>query len=245
MTIPYDSWNSWQQAFGTKSNLHGNQAFLEAFGADVGNVAGGSMSVRGAEAMATDEEIPRVFSMKEAAFQGGATALRGGRGIDSWGQQHVLQAGRTRHHALVREGLDSPGLLGDSRWVTVFGFPGRMALAVRQQLESLCGPIAEVCHGDGNFMHVRFHNPQAASSCLTLNGQLLLGKLMVGCIPCAHSALLAASNGEREAQETDRYPGGVGGIAGPGIPPAAMGPGGPQVRRGALLWRVLDYLFDM
>eukprot|EP00913_Durusdinium_trenchii_P034170 g31979.t1 len=89
---------------------------------------------------------------------------------------------------------------GSASWVTVFGFPGRAASGVRQQLEAVCGPIVEVCYGEGNFMHVCFGSPQAASACLALNGQLLLGKIMVGCIPCTHAALLAGESEQPEAR---------------------------------------------
>ncbi|CAE7668322.1 Nup35, partial [Symbiodinium pilosum] len=82
--------------------------------------------------------------------------------------------------------------------VTVFGFPSRLAPAVRQQLEALCGPIVEVCYGDGNFVHVCFASSQAASACLGLNGQLLLAKVMVGCVPCTHAALLSGESAEHE-----------------------------------------------
>merc|ERR1719506_2067026 len=80
----------------------------------------------------------------------------------------------------------------DPSWVTVFGFPGRAAALVRQQLETLCGPVVEVQHGDGNFMHVRFQTAAAAQACLSHHGHTVLGKLMVGCVPCT-SSLVALS----------------------------------------------------
>mmetsp|Transcript_16673 Transcript_16673/g.29182 ORF Transcript_16673/g.29182 Transcript_16673/m.29182 type:complete len:268 (+) Transcript_16673:43-846(+) len=259
--------STWQQAPGARDNLRSNQTLLEAFGAEPGNLTLGPRG-RADEAVATDgvDEVPRIFSMKEqpgfggpllGAFRGPSSSQDFGwtgsstgfrfSGFDGWGQQHLLRPGRTGQ----AEGF-SPGTglisgggfglgsgSGDPCWVTVFGFPGRMAAAVRQQLESLCGPILEVRHGEGNFMHVRFQGPQAASACLALNGQILLGQLMVGCVPCAHSALLACDS---DAAEEDR---GKGAAFPAGSIVPAYGPGGPQVRRGGLLWRLLDNLFGI
>eukprot|EP00434_Breviolum_minutum_P042600 symbB.v1.2.037927.t1/scaffold5742.1/size24057/2 len=41
-------------------------------------------------------------------------------------------------------GLGAGTTSGNPCWVTVFGFPGRAAAAIRQQLEAVCGPIVEV-----------------------------------------------------------------------------------------------------
>ncbi|CAJ1444373.1 unnamed protein product [Effrenium voratum] len=89
-------------------------------------------------------------------------------------------------------------------------------------------------------MHVCFASCQAATACLALNGQLLLGKIMIGCIPCTHAALLAAT-GDCLEQESVR--------AAPGtaydLRQMSAGPGRPEVRRNGLLWRMLDQLFDI
>merc|ERR1719262_418460 len=88
---------------------------------------------------------------------------------------------------------------GDPCWVTVFGFPGRSAALVRQQLESRCGPVVEVRHGDGNFMHMRFQSASAASQCLAHNGRPLLGGVLIGCVPCTASIPAAAAGAVDEA----------------------------------------------
>jgi len=135
-------------------------------------------------------------------------------------------------------GLGAGTTSGNPCWVTVFGFPGRAAAAIRQQLEAVCGPIVEVCHGEGNFMHICFASSQAATACLALNGQLLLGKIMVGCIPCTHAALLAA--GETDQQELLQRTA-TSNSGGQFLPR----PGRPEVRRNGFLWRLLDQLFDL
>eukprot|EP00933_Yihiella_yeosuensis_P023816 TRINITY_DN18518_c0_g1_i1.p1 TRINITY_DN18518_c0_g1~~TRINITY_DN18518_c0_g1_i1.p1 ORF type:complete len:320 (+),score=73.34 TRINITY_DN18518_c0_g1_i1:72-1031(+) len=198
-----------------------------------------------------------------SAYGGGSRA--GSSAFGGWGQEHLLKGavavGSDTLCGGFSEGLGS-GSSNDPCWVTVFGFPARMATAVRQQLEAVCGHIAEVCYGDGNFMHVRFQSPQAASACLALNGQTLLGKLMIGCTPCAHSVLLAASAGATggldsdEAEQRQRHwqqwpggsgiaSGGHGAMAGAPWSSAAVGRDGPQVRRNGLFWRLLDHLFDI
>jgi len=255
--------STWQQAPGARDNLRSNLTLLEAFGAEPGTGAPG-IRATGADEVATDDEVPRIFSMKaqpgfggpllgsfrpsnaqDFGWTGSATGFRSS-GIDGWGQQHLLHPGRT----VQGEGFASSALLsgggvglgsgsGDPCWVTVFGFQGQMAAAVRQQLQSLCGPILEVCHGEGNFMHVRFQGPQAASACLALNGQILIGQLMVGCVPCAHSALLASTGSDLTEEDRCRAAAVPGGSLLPG------GPGAPQARRGGLLWRLLDNLFDI
>merc|ERR1719324_1540666 len=93
----------------------------------------------------------------------------------------------------------------DPSWVTVFGYPGRAAALVRQQLESMCGPIVEVRHGDGNFMHVRFQTVAAARNCLSQHGHTVLGKLIVGCVPCTSGL---ADGGGRPEAEPDPGPAG-------------------------------------
>merc|ERR1719401_674016 len=104
---------------------------------------------------------------------------------------------------------------GDACWVTVFGFPGRAASLVRQQLETQCGPIVKVRHGDGNYMHVRFHSVAAAGQCLALNGRQLVGKLLIGCVP--RTSGLAGDNDMRDDASGD-----IGGSPGQG-PPIAGG----------------------
>ncbi|CAE7247858.1 Nup35 [Symbiodinium natans] len=182
-----------------------NPTLLEAFGGNSLAYQGNGPSRVGTldEAMGEEgEEVPKVFSMQGlgsssgvasagAASQGnwyrnssfGAGAAAGAAG--GWGHSLLL------HPAPVQEGLGlgrEPGGRSGACWITAFGFPSRLAPAVRQQLETICGPIVEVCYGDGNFVHVCFASSQAANACLALNGQLLLGKLMVGCVPCTHAA---------------------------------------------------------
>lgn len=182
------------------------------------------------------EEVPKVFSTKsQTPFAGGAGGLSAfaDRAYQepSFGSSWAGPAGLPTH--------------GDPCWVTVFGFSGRSAALVRQQLESFCGPIVEVCHGDGNFMHVRFRSAAAANTCLSLNGHAILGKLLVGCVPC--TANLGAMRG----------PQGLGAEEGPRLaavqdePKGLFGPGqrgattAAQVHRAGFGWRLLDLLFDL
>lgn len=106
-------------------------------------------------------------------------------GTDDWTVPGCLGFAQTTLGDLPGGGAGS-----DPCWVTVFGFPGRAALLVQQQLEALYGPVLEVCHGDGNFMHVRFHSTAAASACLALNGHALLGRLLIGCVPCTSAVVV-------------------------------------------------------
>merc|ERR1719458_98160 len=182
------------------------------------------------------EEVPRIFSNVGQA--GIAGDLQGDRG---------LFGAEARYGGDAEPLPQQAGALpyGDPCWVTVFGYPGRAASLVRQQLEALCGPIVEIRHGDGNFMHVRFPNPSAANMCLAQNGRPLLGgKIMIGCVPCT-SGLLAASpgldnlDGSRppllRAEGTTRLPWALSAGALPG----------PKVTRGGLFQRLVDALFDI
>ncbi|CAE7213137.1 Nup35 [Symbiodinium sp. CCMP2592] len=240
----------------TGRDLLTNPTLLEAFGGNSLGYQGGGASRVGApdEAMVEDgaEEVPKIFSMQALGSSVGVAntpaaaasaasqanwpirdvASFGGQGT-GWGHSLLLHP-----PAQDRPGLggSEPGRIGTgSCWVTVFGFPSRLASAVRQQLEAICGPIVEVCHGDGNFVHVCFASSQAANASLALNGQLLLGKLMVGCVPCTRAALFA-EDGHCHEQE---------------VPPQAsaagltLGPGRPEVRRSGVVWRLLDQLFDI
>lgn len=150
---------------------------------------------------------------------------------------------------------------GDPCWVTVFGFPGRAAQLVRQQLEALCGPIVEVRYGDGNFMHVRFHTATAASQCLAHNGHALLGKMLIGCIPCA-SALANGTGalgpadvssdgaamldtGVLESEMRQRASGRFERSEGFSSMGRQRMKAGPHVVRFGLWWRILDLIFDI
>lgn len=233
-----------------KDNLLTNPTLIEAFG---GNTSGYWSSPARAgtvhEVVPDDaEEVPRVFSMKETSGSFGASSSclpttqapwpMGASSGTGWGNNLMLHPTPTQDSTLGGLGTGQVAS-GNPCWVTVFGFPGRAAAAVRQQLEAVCGPIVEVCHGEGNFMHICFVSSQAATACLALNGQLLLGKIMVGCIPCTHAALLAVGETDQQEslQRTATYSNG-----GQFLPP---GPGRPEVRRSGFLWRLLDQLFDL
>eukprot|EP00439_Symbiodinium_sp_Y106_P042969 s3057_g5.t1 len=239
----------------TGRDLLTNPTLLEAFGGNSLGYQGGGASRVGApdEAMVEDgEEVPKIFSMQAlgsslgvantpaAASAASVQANWPIRDVSSFGGQSTGWGHSLLLHPPAQDapglGGSEPGRIGTgSCWVTVFGFPSRLASAVRQQLEAICGPIVEVCHGDGNFVHVCFASSQAASACLALNGQLLLGKLMVGCVPCTRAALFA-EDGHCHEQE---------------VPPQAsaagltLGPGRPEVRRSGVVWRLLDQLFDI
>jgi len=212
-------------------------------------------------AMAEDD-MPRSFSVKDqlGGFGFGADDFVVG-GLGDIPMRSSPSAGMTPH---------GDALYGDPCWVTVFGFPGRSASLVRQQLETLCGPIVEVRHGDGNYMHVRFHSAAAAAQCLALNGRQVLGKLLIGCVP--RTSGLAADNLSMRSD-------GGGDIGGLGQPPIAgragalLSPGtssfdaygsdggpptgpraampappavrGPLVKRGGLWRSLLDLIFDI
>ncbi|CAE8620362.1 unnamed protein product [Polarella glacialis] len=251
-------------------DLRGHPTLLAAFGAEPRLGDGANL---GGLLDANQDEVPRTFSTKAQQGLGGAGAPGGG-GMDSalggyggWGNQLVLGGKNGQRSAVGSAGglLGVAGPLTDrssgfsgargsgssqSCWVTVFGFPGRMAAPVRQQLEALCGPVAEVLHGDGNFMHARFQSAQAANACLALNGQVLLGSLMVGCVPCAQSVLLSAS-GPEEVEQSSQWLN-QGSLLGSQLPQgnrlagSTGSPGqGPEVRRSGLFWRLLDHIFDI
>eukprot|EP00747_Dinoflagellata_sp_TGD_P166332 gnl/TRDRNA2_/TRDRNA2_188964_c0_seq1.p1 gnl/TRDRNA2_/TRDRNA2_188964_c0~~gnl/TRDRNA2_/TRDRNA2_188964_c0_seq1.p1 ORF type:complete len:262 (-),score=41.33 gnl/TRDRNA2_/TRDRNA2_188964_c0_seq1:147-932(-) len=251
---------SWQYAAGVPSNASVHPKLFEAFGAGPpAPLSAGSGSRYGGTDVPTfndaaasslaEDEVPRTFSMKAqlGSVGGGGGLLRSGASGGSAVQPSAL---------LVGDGLAGALPYGDPSWVTVFGFPGRAASLVRQQLETLCGPIVEVRYGDGNFMHVRFHSVAAANQCLAHHGHAVLGKLLIGCIPCT-SSLVGASGGAsaaREAEDNLGQPGsssawtgagewdtGAGRFANPSVQGAALA---PQVTRGGLLWRILDMLLD-
>merc|ERR1712007_177826 len=102
------------------------------------------------------------------------------------------------------------------------------------------GPIVEVCHGDGNFMHVRFRSAAAADACLAQNGRPILGKLLIGCVPCSSDLVgMTASSGSTGQDASMGAPsinaplfGGVGAM--PSVPGMAYGAPGalaPRVTR--------------
>jgi len=187
------------------------------------NWAGVASGFGSAVDVAPMDDIPSVYSMKS----------RGGLQETSLDASSLAAPGSSASTTSLGPGA-LPGQ--DQSWVTVFGYPGRAAALVQQQLEALCGPIAEVRHGDGNFMHVRFQSVHAAQQCLSHHGHTVLGKLMIGCVPCTSTLLGTAdqkapdSSRRRELVEPEAS-----------IPRAPL----PQVHRGNLLWRLLDLVFDV
>jgi len=238
--------DTWQRAAGAGA-MH--PRLFEALGGEARpsgdrfGLSGQGPAFQESMAGSLSEEVPRIFSM--AGQAGIAGDLQGDRGLFGVSSLREAQA---------QYGGGDPALLpqqagalpyGDPCWVTVFGYPGRAASLVRQQLEALCGPILEIRHGDGNFMHVRFPNPSAANMCLAQNGRPLLGgKIMIGCVPCT-SGLLAASPGLDDldgsrppllrAEGTTRLPWALSAGALPG----------PKVTTGGLFQRLADALFDI
>lgn len=165
------------------------------------------------------EEVPRIFSQTSRTWQNFVPASGNGfgwyygecdfgdstetkfpgvpnykvRGFDQGALHGMVDgtvAGSLGFAQTTMGDLPGGGAGGDPCWVTVFGFPGRAAHLVQQQLETLYGPVVEVCHGDGNFMHVRFHSAAAASACLALNGHALLGRVLIGCVPCTSAVVV-------------------------------------------------------
>mmetsp|Transcript_19754 Transcript_19754/g.35818 ORF Transcript_19754/g.35818 Transcript_19754/m.35818 type:complete len:285 (-) Transcript_19754:74-928(-) len=185
--------------------------------------------------------MPRDFNSFEAARASGFTGDR-----NAWRQLELASQDPTM----------SGGALptGDPCWVTVFGFPLRVAGLVRQQLEMLCGPIVEARHGDGNFMHIRFQTASAASQCLARNGHPLVGNLLVGCVPCTAAAGFGNDGADANASARRQRTGeslwldwdgtGQRNLSGPALAAAGVG-WTPRVRRQGFLWRVLDTVFNI
>mmetsp|Transcript_23160 Transcript_23160/g.66803 ORF Transcript_23160/g.66803 Transcript_23160/m.66803 type:complete len:244 (+) Transcript_23160:87-818(+) len=234
---------SWQHSTGAADGTRAHPQLFEAFGANrkPGDNFGGFGGGAGAFADATDglaDEIPRVFSMKSPSILAGNADLAG---PGAWASPVGL-VGAAGAGALV---AGTPAC-GDPCWVTVFGFPGRTSAQVRQQLEAICGPILEVCHGDGNFMHVRFHSASAASTCLAQNGRAILDRLLIGCVPCTSGLIGSeAMMGEPEEPELGPRPALQPATAGAPWSLSAGAVQGPKVVRGGALWRLLDLLFDI
>eukprot|EP00418_Pyrodinium_bahamense_P063193 CAMPEP_0179084344 /NCGR_PEP_ID=MMETSP0796-20121207/38139_1 /TAXON_ID=73915 /ORGANISM="Pyrodinium bahamense, Strain pbaha01" /LENGTH=242 /DNA_ID=CAMNT_0020781767 /DNA_START=39 /DNA_END=767 /DNA_ORIENTATION=- len=233
---------AWQRAAAAQDAAPARPVLFEERGADVRLDDGfGGFAGRGGTASdlvgALVEEVPRVFSAKAHGGAAGDLGLAGPSIAGGFG-------GPCAARALATGAL--PG--GDPRWVTIFGFPGRAAALVRQQLEALCGPIVEVCHGDGNFAHVRFHSSAAADACLAQNGRALLGKLLVGCVPCNSGLVGSGDQGVGEGEEVGLPPPPLRAV---GLAPAgastlwAGSAQGPKVTRGGLLGRFLDLIFDI
>jgi len=235
---------AWQYAAGAPDAARVHPKLFEAFGAetrpdDFGGF-GGSGSNTAAFADPTGalaEEVPRVFSAKAQGSLAGDLGFQ----TSGFGGGFASAGGASASQPLAASALP----YGDPCWVTVFGFPGRAAALVRQQLEALCGPIVEVCHGDGNFMHVRFHGASAANACLAQNGRPILGKLLIGCVPCT-SGLGGAGQAMDESEEAEPpFRPGPKPAAGMPWPLAAGATPGPKVTRGGFLGRLLDLLFDI
>ncbi|CAG9855629.1 unnamed protein product [Phyllotreta striolata] len=70
----------------------------------------------------------------------------------------------------------------DSYWVTAFGFPPSALTLVLSELSN-CGPIADrKVPSQGNWVHVKFNNPNEVSRALSLNCKLLNGTTMIGVV---------------------------------------------------------------
>lgn len=68
----------------------------------------------------------------------------------------------------------------DSNWVTVFGFPPSAMSIILSQLSS-CGTILEkILPVQGNWVHLKFSNPNEVSRALTLNGRCITSNIMIG-----------------------------------------------------------------
>eukprot|EP00928_Gymnodinium_smaydae_P025577 TRINITY_DN20321_c0_g1_i1.p1 TRINITY_DN20321_c0_g1~~TRINITY_DN20321_c0_g1_i1.p1 ORF type:complete len:305 (-),score=43.43 TRINITY_DN20321_c0_g1_i1:117-1031(-) len=215
---------AWQCAAGASAGAKSNRGLHEAFGLEVHGADMARSRFHADYALPAnaqvsdglvDDEVPRVFSMQSqlTAAGGGfpvgfadASSLVGGLGAGSAGALaggiFSAAAGRSSMHSLAG-GAAGPASSHDPCWVTVFGFPARTSSMVRQQLETLCGPIVEVVHGDGNFMHVRFHSAEAAAACLAQNGRAVLGKLLFGCVPCTAGLAAAAGDCTSSVQAAD------------------------------------------
>mmetsp|Transcript_43837 Transcript_43837/g.124102 ORF Transcript_43837/g.124102 Transcript_43837/m.124102 type:complete len:245 (-) Transcript_43837:146-880(-) len=236
--------SSWQNAAGAPERASLHPTLFEAFGRDVrvaddpNNYARGSCSHVFADSSSMIvEEVPRVFSMESHRNFGGDATFQSadfGSGM-----------GARTSPSIVTGTLPA----GDPCWVTVFGFPGRTATLVRQQLETLCGPIAEVYHGDGNFMHVRFQSPSAANTCLAHNGHAILGKLLIGCVPCASGLRAMGEANDGESMFKFDGPPSAGVLPGSGrfTSPLAhvVSRPGPEVKTNGFIWRLLDLIFDL
>mmetsp|Transcript_46336 Transcript_46336/g.110316 ORF Transcript_46336/g.110316 Transcript_46336/m.110316 type:complete len:260 (-) Transcript_46336:13-792(-) len=248
--------NSWQQFAGSPTSGAGMpmhpKLYQAIYGADMRR---GMYPMDPSVAMVPspemlDEEIPTVFSAK--SFAGLHGELNSFEAARATGFAHDRMAG-TMPPNLLSQDLTTSGALpyGDPCWVTVFGFPGRAAGLVRQQLEMLCGPIVESRYGDGNFLHIRFQTASAASQCLARNGHPLVGNLLIGCVPCTAAAGLGSDGLDADPSTTSRWRGGdslrfdwdnSGGRN--VVPPGAVG-WAPRLRRQGFLWRVLDTLFNI
>lgn len=239
--------DSWQNATGAPERASLHPTLFAAFGRDVrladdvGGFAGGNRNNVFADSTSMlTEEVPRVFSMQSHGNFGGDSNFQSvdhGAGF--------LGMGMGTSPSMVTSALPS----GDQCWVTVFGFPGRTATLVRQQLETLCGPIVEVYHGDGNFMHIRFQNASAANTCLAHNGHAILGKLLIGCVPCASG--LRAMDEAREGESICKSDGSLSNGGWPGsrrfrspLAPVVVRPG-PEIKTNGFIWRLLDLIFDL
>eukprot|EP00450_Noctiluca_scintillans_P006195 CAMPEP_0194486580 /NCGR_PEP_ID=MMETSP0253-20130528/7171_1 /TAXON_ID=2966 /ORGANISM="Noctiluca scintillans" /LENGTH=243 /DNA_ID=CAMNT_0039326681 /DNA_START=15 /DNA_END=746 /DNA_ORIENTATION=+ len=216
------------EAFGAGPRSTGFSPETATFG---GATAPFGAGIPGPMETSMGDEVPRAFSMKTDA---------------NFGSNYSFPAGSFTDSGVAPSS-------GDPCWVTVFGFPGRVATLVRQQLEMLCGPIMEVRQGDGNFVHVRFCNASAARQCLAHNGHAISGKLLIGCVPCTDVSL-GTDSVESDApmapqwQGVSRY-----GSEWPtpwaehgryqSVSPVMVQ--GPQMRRSSFLWRLVDIIFDI
>lgn len=207
---------------------------------------GGLVEFGGASPMdtAAAEDVPRIFSMNAH----GRMAREGRPSDDFFNSSGFAAASLPSANgdgAGAAATAPAPLLAAlpgqDPSWVTVFGFPGRAAALVRQQLEAMCGPIVEVRHGDGNFMHVRFQTVAAARNCLSQHGHTVLGKLIVGCVPCTSGL---ADGGGRPEAEPDPGPAGRAPEWAAGAAPGTAAPT-PQISSGGLLRRLLDIILDI
>lgn len=72
----------------------------------------------------------------------------------------------------------------DSNWVTVFGFPPSAMSLILAQLSN-CGTIVDkILPSQGNWLHIKFSNPNEVSRALTLNGKCINNCIMIGVHLC-------------------------------------------------------------
>ncbi|KAJ8866747.1 hypothetical protein PR048_032608 [Dryococelus australis] len=72
----------------------------------------------------------------------------------------------------------------DNNWVTVFGFPATVTQAVIQHFSHFGTIVDRRLSNQGNWVHLRYQGRLECHKALANNGRVLLGRIMVGVLPC-------------------------------------------------------------
>ncbi|XP_063227612.1 nucleoporin NUP35 [Bacillus rossius redtenbacheri] len=83
----------------------------------------------------------------------------------------------------------------DNNWVTVFGFPANTTQAVIQHFSHFGTIVDRRLPNQGNWVHLRYQGRLECHKALANNGRVLLGRVMIGVLPCKDKTIVGENTG--------------------------------------------------